>query len=491
MNTDPRQIVLVLLAVGVTLWLLRPGRERWLLAWIGLTMFVQIFDTTILTNLPVGRLVGLLALPRVFAGIKTWSRLKPIRAWLVNFAYLLVLGAAFGVLWPWPDITLVRPFSLTAPGRVVVYSVRLLSDFSLALLVARQLYDADVLFWLGRAMVVGSTLTALAGLLYFVSGVDLYFPITGLAEQGLLIGRARGFSIEPRALGLACAYGTMILLLGRQKIARLWPLLLLINLLGLLITYSASSLVLLGMGIVTASLFFSNRERALVLGVAGLAIVITVLAYIYAPQQVDFAITTLQMRLDPDFKLSGIPPGNWAEEIAYRLDVFDASALLFLLDQPLYALLGTGPGLVTLPASYYVPPGLYSNIWTAETGINSLPFHGWLLEIANSGVLGLALWIMQVAACWSALRFLAARHTRRSQRAGWRFGYALFVVGVVSYMVQVSSSPVWAIFLGIGWAATALAETETVRASAIARQEASLLASLAPDWRMTHQQESY
>jgi hypothetical protein len=491
MNTDPRQIILVMLALGISWLLLRAGRERWLLAWIGFTLFVQIFDTTILTNLPVGRIVGLLALPRVFVGFRQLSALKPIRAWLINFSYLAVLALAFGLLWPWPDITMVRPFSLTATGRVLVYSLRLLSDFSLALLIARELRDANVLYWLGRAMMWGATLTALAGLLYFATGVDLYFPLTGLGEQGLQIGRARGLSIEPRTLGLACAYGTMILLLGRQKIARAWPLWLLVNLLGLLITYSASSIVLLATGIVAATVFFSNRERALVLGVSALAAVILAVAFIYAPQQMDFAIATLEMRLDPDLKLAGIPPGNWAEEIAYRLDVFDASALLFLLDQPLYALIGTGPGLMTLPASYYVPPGLYSHIWTAETGINSLPFHGALLEVSNSGLLGLVLWLVQIITCGSALRMLAARHTRRTQRPGWRFGYALFVIGVVFYFVQVSSSPVWCIFLAIGWAATALAQTEALRASEVARQEAHLLASLAPDWRIARQQGSY
>ncbi|MBK6799329.1 MAG: hypothetical protein IPG76_21730 [Acidobacteria bacterium] len=46
------------------------------------------------------------------------------------------------------------------------------------------------------------------------------------------------------------------------------------------------------------------------------------------------------------------------------------------MDQPLYAIMGTGPGLVSLPASDYVPPRLYSLIWTPETGVNSPPYHG-------------------------------------------------------------------------------------------------------------------
>ena len=34
-----------------------------------------------------------------------------------------------------------------------------------------------------------------------------------------------------------------------------------------------------------------------------------------------------------------------------------------------------------------------------------------------------------------------------------QFAYAFFVIGAVFYAVQVSSAPIWSLFLGIGWAA--------------------------------------
>jgi hypothetical protein len=160
------------------------------------------------------------------------------------------------------------------------------------------------------------------------------------------------------------------------------------------------------------------------------------------------------LRLDPEYKLSGISPGNLGQEIAFRLDVFDACALLFLLDQPLYALLGAGPGMVSLPASYYVPPGVYSYIWTPEVGVNSLPFHGLLLEVSNGGALGLVLWLAQIYFCWGALLFLHLRYAGSGEKSEWTFAYALFIVGAAFYVVQVSSSPVWSVFLAVGWVAT-------------------------------------
>jgi hypothetical protein len=454
METDVRQIVLFAIAVIIPIVLFRTNRERLLLGWVCATMFVQIFDTTILTNLPTGRIVGLMYLPAMIKQTREWLRLKPVQAWMLNLIYLLILGVIFGWLLPWADITEARPFTLTAPGRSIVYSVRLISDLSLAVFIANQLRRPGTLFYIGRALVIGSTTTAMAGITYLFIKLDLYYPLTGIGEHAVFIDRARGLSIEPRALGLSCAYGVMILLLGRKRLFRAWPLLLVINLTALLITYSASSYVLLVCGAMTASLFFSNRERAVVAATLLLAVAITAGAVIYMPDRVQYAVDTLQLRLDPEYKLSGIPPGNLGQEIAFRLDVFDACALLFLLDQPLYALIGTGPGMVSLPASFYVPPGVYSAIWTPDVGINSLPFHGLLLEVSNGGLLGLILWFAQVVACWGALRSLHRRYASGGEKPEWTFAYALFIIGAAFYVVQVSSSPVWSVFLGIGWVAT-------------------------------------
>jgi hypothetical protein len=446
-----RPILLLLIAIAVPLILLRLKQERLLLGWVAVTMFVQIFDTSILTNLPAGRIVGLMYLPTVLLQGRQWLAQQPVKLWLVNLAYLVMLGVFFGWIWPWEDITNARPFSLAAHGRWVVYTLRMISDASLAIFIAGQLQKAGSLYYLGRAMVIGSTMTGLVGVAYLVVNTDFYYPITGLGEVAFYIDRARGLSYEPRGLGLACAYGVMILLLGRRALFKSWLLILVVNLIGLLATYSASSYVLLGVGVLTATIFFTNRERLVVAATILLAATITAGAYMAIPDRFEYAITTLQARFDPDYKLSGMPPGTWGEEIAYRLDVFDASALLFMLYEPEFALIGTGPGLISLPASYYVPPGEYSEIWTAEIGVNSPPFHGLLLEVSNSGALGLALWIAQVWICWRSLRRLSRNSAPEEERPEWRFGAALFLTGVVFYIVQVSTSPVWSIILAVGW----------------------------------------
>lgn len=483
MNADSRQIVLLVIALIIPLYLMWTKRHRFLLSCVCFSFFVQVFDTAILINLPVGRIVGLLYLPQAISQLRHWAKLGPVKAWLASYGWLLVLGLCFGFIWPWPDTTYNRPFTLAAQGKTIIYSARLLMDLSLAIFFAVEILRARSLWWIGRAIVAGSTVSAIAGLFQFATNIDLYYIITGLGEQILNLGRVRGLVGEPRALGLSCTYGIMTLLIGRNRIFTLWIVLLLLNLTALLLTYSASSMVLFGVGIIVSWLFFSNRERLIIAGAACLTATIIFLASVFAPNQFKLAIETLSLRFDPDIKLAGIPPGTFGQEIAYRLDVFDASALLFMLDQPLYALVGTGPGLVPLPASEYVPPGLYSLIWTPELGINSPPFHGPLLELSNGGVLSLFLWIAQVASCWIALRFLYKRSGNLSEDAGWqsdnwKFGYALFLVGAAFYIVQASYTPLWCVFLGIGWVAVKLRD-EIVTASVPSKRQQVTFSKLA------------
>lgn len=457
MRSDLNQFILLAIAVGVPFVLFRMKQYNLLLGWACLTLFVQLFDTTVLTNLPAPRIVGLMYLPTAIKAFREWWGLKPVKAWVINYLYLLILGVIFGFLWPWPDTTMMRPYTLTAPGRTVVYSLRLISDLSLTVFAATQLRNAGNLYLVGRALVIGATLSALAGLLTLFTKFDLVYAITDFEDQFLTAERAHGLSAEPRGLGLACAYGLMILLIGQKRLFKLWPVLLVINMAGLLSTVSTSALALLLAGVITGWVFFTNRTRGAILALILLAVILLFGASVFLPMQFSSAVQTIEARIDPSQKLSGIPPGTFGQEVAYRLDVFDASAMLFLLDEPFYALLGTGPGLVSLPASLHVPPGLYSAIWTPEVGVNSLPFHGILLEISNGGVLGVLLWFFQVITCWIALRFLANRQRGTIESEEWSFAWALFLIGTVFYLVQVSISPVWSIILGIGWAGVKLA----------------------------------
>jgi hypothetical protein len=450
------QLLLLAIAWIVPSILLVTGRRRALVAWVGITLSVHIFDTAIVTNLPAGRIVGLLYLPYVLVSAPAWLRLRPAQAWMLNFIYLLALGIAFGYIWPWPDTTGHRPFTMTAPGRTIVYTIRLISDLSLTVFLARELQKPGRIGVLGRAIVLGASLTALAGIFNFMTKIDPYFMITGLRD---LAGtqRARGLSFEPRGLGMACAYGLMVLVVMPGHLSWQRQGLLGLNLLGLLASYSTSALAIFIAGLAAAWMFLSNRVRLTLAGLLISMAAFVALAPLVVPEQFEVAVRSVQQRLDPSTGLRTEAPDNLGEVIAYRMDSFDASALLFLWDQPTYALIGTGPGMVLLPASEYVPPGIYRLMYPPERGLDGLPTHGLLLEVSNSGLFGLILWLVQVGSCYLALRILAKQRAHPETSAQWRFGRDIFLIGTVFYIIQVSlTSPVWSVILGIGWAAVAV-----------------------------------
>jgi hypothetical protein len=178
---DLRQLILLAIAVAVPLGLFALNRQRLVLGWVCLTLSVHIFDTTIITNLPAARIVGLLYLPYALLIARSWLRLVPAQLWLLGFLYLAALGLVFGFLWPWPDTSGNRPLTMTAPGRAIVYLSRLLADLSLTIFVARELRKPGALLFLGRAFVLGAVISALAGIVNLLRpGFDPYFAITGL-----------------------------------------------------------------------------------------------------------------------------------------------------------------------------------------------------------------------------------------------------------------------------------------------------------------------
>lgn len=466
---DTRQLILLICAVGVPVLLLVTRRSKWLLGWICLTLSIHIFDTTVVTNLAAARVAGLIYLPFAIARLGRWLKLTPVIATLVNFGYLLVLALYFGVIFPWPDTTFERAFTLTAPGRAIVFPIRLAAELSITLFVAEQLLRPGNIRYAVRMLIIGSTISAAFAALTLVSpGFDAYFSITGLralGEVGLL--RARGLSFEPRGLGMACAFGIIFLLVypGRHGWRR--SVLMLINLVGLLVSISASAIALLLVGIAAAFLVPSSQAvRVRIVGLTCAAIVLVIAVAALFPDRVTAGIDTLGYRLS-DARTQGVVPINLAEGIAFRLDSFDASTLLFFASNPTHAVFGAGPGMVMLPATSYVPPGVFTFLY-AQRGLDGLPTLGVLFEMANGGFISLALWFLQVASCSYALWVCA-----RVIGGDWTVARTVFLVGVAAYLVQVSpTSPVWSLFLGIGWAAS----MQAARFLALQRQSRQALA---------------
>jgi hypothetical protein len=140
------------------------------------------------------------------------------------------------------------------------------------------------------------------------------------------------------------------------------------------------------------------------------------------------------------------------EEWAYRLEVFDAAAVLFLVAHPVYALIGAGPGLVSIPATPYLPISPYTREF-ALTGINSPPTMGIVLEVANGGLVALLLWTGFVVTAYKALDVMAGRG--EASRSQWRIAKWCFVATAAIYLVAAGFlSSCWPIFAGLGFGAS-------------------------------------
>jgi hypothetical protein len=455
---DLRAILLFVVAVSIPAVFLIVGKKEPLLVWLGFTLSVQVFDSQFFTNLPASRVIGLLCGPGLLAYGIALYRTAPGRLWLFNFAYLVLLAILFGWIWPWPDTTGTRPFTLQAGGRSIVYLAKCITDVSLTVFVASMLREPRRVWLLMKGFLVGAVATACAGLWQAATGYDLYFAITRLNEYVMVnTSRPRGLSFEPRSLGMACVYGIVLTLIGRRQLGKAWGVALAACCGGLVVSGSFSAMGLFGAGLAGVFLASRGTERRVVVG---LIIGVALMGFVVAaavPSLFREAAARIQFYGDLEHRYSGPSPLSSGEAVAYRLDVFDASALLFFLKNPHMAWIGTGPGLVSLPASSYVPPGVYSEIWSADVGINSLPFHGLLLEVSNSGVVGLLTWCLSVALCLRALGRCCLYAADESELRAWSAARAVFLTGSLLYVVQVSVLPIWSVVLGVGWSAAGLA----------------------------------
>ena len=453
---DSRQFILLFISCGLPCLLFALHKKRWVLAWVCITMSVHIFDTQLLTNLAAGRVVGLLYLPMAILTYRSWLSVRPAKLYLLSFLYLLGLGIIFGLLWPWIDTTGQRPFTLTAPGRVIVYIIRTLADLSLTIFIFNQLKEPRNLLFVGRMLILGCVITGFFGAIsLFMPNLDFYNMITGLRAVDLVaMGRGRGLSFEPRGLGMACTYGILLLLIYPSAFSFRKTLSLFICGLGFVAAFSASSLALFVGGVVAAWTYLPRRSHLIVGAGIVLCLILSLVAYQLFPARIDAGINNIVLRLDPIARLGrlgGVVPKNFAETVAFQFDGFDGSALLFLFDKPQYALIGTGPTLVYLPASNYLLPGAFTAVYS-QTGINSPPTLGLLLELSNGGIVTVTLWFAQIIIGYMALRLLRRRYRGTPYESTWRFGRTLFVVGTIFYLIQVSqTSPIWNLILAVGW----------------------------------------
>jgi hypothetical protein len=458
--SDWRGYLILGIGIAVPLLLLAFRRDRYLLAWICLTVSINVFDARVGLNLPAARIAGLLVLPYLAFGSFRFAELLetiPFRLFVAQLAYLVLMGVVMGLLFPWPDEGFIRGYFQTTSGRAIVYLGRSLADFGLVLFVARQVMTGLRPRELLRYLLFGIAVAGVGGLVEFVTRLPLYQLLTGYPTQEVA-NRIRGLNFEPRGLGLVMAHGMFIGLLVRRYARDLggWWFITMCAVLFVL-TVSVSALLAAGAMWVAVVLFVPELRRsatlmgaAAALAAAGIALEGGVVAGSWS-----FNVT---QRLSIQAIGSALADRPF-EALVLALDIFDLTAVLALQAHPLAAIFGAGPGLVTLPASNFIPDNDARWLWvgSAGEGITSLPSMGIVLEWANGGVIGVVLWIALVVAIIRCCSCLAV--SRGQDEPGeWRLARGFVILSAAAYVVQASPiSAYWSVVLGTGLGAAWLA----------------------------------
>lgn len=458
MEVNPIIIILAAITILVPVILIFLGQELWLLAWICFTAGLNILDVRILLNLPAARIAGLLLLPQTFLSLRWVVRSYVGKALIAQYTFLVLTGVFFGFLFPWEADCLIREFNQLPEGRTIIWLIRTLADVSLSVFIAQQVIKSKGSEQILKYFVIGTSIAALGGIFEFVSRVDLVEVITGLGynNDGF---RVRGLCFEPRDLGLLTLYGLLFsVLLYSYESTKSKLLAIILNLTGFLISGSTSAYVAFIFGALALGLYH-NRACALLIKMSLVVICIIACLFVYFESQLlDFFICSI------DERLSGRrfdEAQNFLELIVFKMEIFDGPAILFLWDNPIYLLTGTGPGLIGIPATPYMPKSA-AYAWLEFTGINNPPTMGLLLNVANMGVIGLLLLIYLCWASLHALGCLALYHPDKTEE--WLMTRGAFATGAAVYMVQVSGlSPIWPILIGIGLGADYLVQVDRYR----------------------------
>jgi hypothetical protein len=443
--------LIIIVIVPLALMMLR--RSHLLLAWICLATCVDIFKAL---NVSATTVAGLLLIPYTIKILVCTLRTRPSQLLVAQYGHLMLLGLVFGFLFPWPD-TLHRPFSLQASGRTILYMTRQIANLSIAFFVARQIVRSKHPGKLFRYILAGTLLAAIGALAEYLTGISLYTLLTeGILSPTYHNLRVRGFSFEPRGLGLTLAYGILLCLLLSLR-HRSWKVLalLLVNVCALLLSRSVSGLMAVAAG--TLSLFvFYRRARWVLSGLIVGAVCVVLVSTMLKLDWVTLWGAQLTERIGSTIRFGQAT--NWFEDVVFRVEVFDAVALLFLASNPIYIFLGTGPGLIQIPDTPFLPVSPYYEEVFRLTGVQSPPTMGWLLELSNAGLIGVLLWLAFFVLCLGAINRLI-KHSA-FEREQWEIARSAFVGAAAMYLVAAGFlSSFWPLFMGVGLAAVYLQRT--------------------------------
>ncbi|MBW8362818.1 MAG: hypothetical protein K0M56_11615 [Kaistella sp.] len=184
----------------------------------------------------------------------------------------------------------------------------------------------------------------------------------------------------------ALAYAMLLLYYLTQQKDRKLIYFIIINAVGVIISLSASALILFMM--LNLVILFKKVKLGYFIFLALLfSLTFTVL------QNNPFFEESTKGKIDK--ALFGIENKVIPDEPQFfsRFDIFDRLGLVYLYENPQYIIFGTGPNLISIPSSKYVDSLPEYSSYAEQGGIDSVPNVMFNNVLARSGVVGLILFL--------------------------------------------------------------------------------------------------
>jgi len=308
----------------------------------------------------------------------------------LEFFYLVLLAIIFGYIEPWVSRwDYQRSWSQLAEGRAVIQVLRLISEFSLILIIVLwlQMKQITIGFIIKVVAIIISCMVVFSLVDFSLGGVlkVLLFP-----DARLLSDRLTGLNVEPRSFGRICSFVLLLLLIFNKNNEKIIKVGLMFSIIGLIISLSASSFLMTFVWLFIY-IVLTKKVRYLFWSIP-----IILISLFYLNKNETYSSETLKkinyvtsINEDTDKeKVNADEP-----EVFSNFEIFDRAALNFLYNEPLFIVLGTGPNMINIPSSPYLTASFYA---IYENTIDSVPHSFFVNLISRSGLIGLLIWIVFV-----------------------------------------------------------------------------------------------
>lgn len=414
------EIVKLFLMIGVILYFYVKGKYHLLLGITIAYALLEGLNPNLGANLQATHIIGVIFFIDLFRGkIKkstlNKSYVKLLLFWLTLLVFLMFI---YGWLFPWVDTSGERGWNQQAQGRSIIFTIGMMLQIFSFIYFSSKNFSSKQFYKTINIIVFTLFLCALFTFLD-VLGIEIFNILNPSASRDIgfgIINRARGIQGEPRVNSQVLAFGIITLFIFNNIKYRRYLIIILMIAFYYSMSLSGIIFILVGVGVLFFSgTFYKKNKRGII------AILIAI--------PIGFSIPQVSNKVFSGFNKYLLSKSVHINDHG-GFEVFDASAISFLIDNPEYLFLGTGPGLISLPASDYIP--LYAQRIYGNK-IDSIPHMGIIQLVANTGFIGLFIWIIYFYKVYNNLKYMSKYQSNHLPSNLLKYSLILFII----YLLQV------------------------------------------------------